>query len=259
MSLEVNADWWKTLFDDVYLITDARSVGDDMLTCREVDLFSQMIPMKPSEKILDLCGGHGRHALEFCRRGFVHCTVFDYSHSLLKVGMQSASRDNLCVDFLQGDARNTPCADGSFHHVLILGNSLGYVGEDGADQRILEEALRLLASDGWLLVDITDGHAVRRHFAPTAWHEIGADIVVCRRRELHREMIYAREMVLDKRKGLVRDRNYGMRLYSDRELMALLARAGFVRVRRHNDFTPYRGDGDLGFMNHRMVLTAQKP
>ena len=35
--VEVNPEWWKTLFDDVYIITDARSVCDEELTCREVD------------------------------------------------------------------------------------------------------------------------------------------------------------------------------------------------------------------------------
>ena len=26
MSFDVNPDWWKSLFDDVYMLTDARSV-----------------------------------------------------------------------------------------------------------------------------------------------------------------------------------------------------------------------------------------
>ena len=39
MEIEVDPDWWKTLFDEVYLITDARSVCDSELTRREVDVF----------------------------------------------------------------------------------------------------------------------------------------------------------------------------------------------------------------------------
>ena len=68
---------------------------------------------------------------------------------------------------------------------------------------------------------------MRDHFNPNAWHEIAEDIVVCRQRELHEDMVRAREMVLDKRTGLVRDRNYGMRLYEGESLMDLVSDAGF--------------------------------
>ncbi len=36
--MKVDPDWWKKLFDDIYLVTDARSVCDDDITGREVDL-----------------------------------------------------------------------------------------------------------------------------------------------------------------------------------------------------------------------------
>ena len=102
MSIKVTAEWWKTLFDEVYLITDARSVCNEALTAREVDLISGMIPMQPNQNILDLCGGHGRHSLELCRRGFTHCTVFDFSRTLLRIGARQASQCNLKVEFVQG-------------------------------------------------------------------------------------------------------------------------------------------------------------
>jgi hypothetical protein len=60
MRIKVDPDWWKTLFDEVYLLTDARSVCDARITRREVDLICSLLPMKGSHKILDLCGGHGR-------------------------------------------------------------------------------------------------------------------------------------------------------------------------------------------------------
>ena len=45
MAIEVDPDWWKTLFDDVYLLTDARSVGDESLTRLEVDVVCELLPM----------------------------------------------------------------------------------------------------------------------------------------------------------------------------------------------------------------------
>ena len=44
--MKVDSDWWKTLFDETYLITDARSVCDEKLTCREVDFVEYILGPK---------------------------------------------------------------------------------------------------------------------------------------------------------------------------------------------------------------------
>lgn len=258
MSIQIESDWWKSLFDEVYLMTDARSVCDETLTEKEVALLCKLIPLKPNHNVLDLCGGQGRHSLALSQRGFSNCTVFDYSDTLLCIGAREAKHLNLPVKFVQGDARNIQLPSASFHHVMILGNSLGYAGSTGDDLQILREAHRVLGNGGRLVVDVTDGEAVREHFNPNAWHEIGDDIVVCRQREIRASVICAREMVINKRSGIVRDRTYGMHLYEAASLEALVLDAGFVQVRLHKDFTPYSGSGDVGFMNHRMIATAQK-
>ena len=38
MAINVDPEWWKTLFDEIYLKTDARSVCDNEISSREVDL-----------------------------------------------------------------------------------------------------------------------------------------------------------------------------------------------------------------------------
>jgi D-alanine-D-alanine ligase len=101
MTIDVDPDWWKTLFDEVYLVTDARSVGDDHITRQEIDIFTALIPLQTRDRILDLCGGHGRHALELCRRGFRDCTVLDYSQPLIDIGAEMPPPE-LPVRFVQG-------------------------------------------------------------------------------------------------------------------------------------------------------------
>jgi D-alanine-D-alanine ligase len=259
MTIGVDPEWWRTLFDEVYLVTDARSVDNAAVTRQEIDIFTALVPMQPSERILDLCGGHGRHALELCRRGFEHCIVLDYSSVLLNIGRGDAAHDCRSVRFVQGDARRTALAGEAFEHVLILGNSLGYIFEAEADLSILQESRRLLKPRGWLLLDVTDGAAVRARIAPRAWHEIGDDVVVCRQREIEGERICAREMVLSKRRGMIRDRTYCIRLYGSEDLVDLLDRAGFVDVHVHNGAASVRPKEDVGCMNHRLLLTARKP
>lgn len=258
MNIDVHPDWWKTLFNEVYLLTDARSVCDADITRREVDLILDILPIEPCQRILDLCCGHGRHSIEFCSRGFCNCVLLDYSQPLIHVAKSHAGECDYAVDVVCGDARSTGFCAQSFDHVLIMGNSLGYIQVPAADHQILSEVFRILRPGGWLLLDVADGKAVIRQFSPHSWHEIGSDTVVCRRRKLERDRVVAREMVLSKTDGLIRDRNYAVRLYDVKTLKALFIKAGFQNVSIQTDFSPHQSEGDYGFMNHRMIAVGQK-
>jgi len=258
MAIQVDPEWWKTLFDEIYLVTDARSVCDEELTRREVDLICELLPISPGDRILDLCGGHGRHSLELCGRGMGCCTLLDYSPPLIDQARAAAARLGHNLDCVQADARDTGLPDALFHLVLVMGNSLGDLGEDAADRQILAEACRLLRPGVWLLVDVVDGGAAKASFTPNAWHEIGPETVVCRQRELRGDRISAREMVLSKRAGLIRDRTFAIKRYTAESLAVLMESAGFKVVRVCSDFSAHQRPGDYGFMNHRIVASGRR-
>jgi D-alanine-D-alanine ligase len=259
MKIDVQPDWWKTLFDDVYLMTDARSVCDDEITRREVDAVCRLLSMANDDTILDLCGGQGRHSLELARRGYGHCTVLDYSQVLIEHGRSNALKGGFPVNFVQGDAADTGLPDQGYDHVLILGNSLGYMPESIDDLRIMQEVMRVLKPGGCLLIDVTDGAVVREKFTPNAWHEIDGRIVVCRQRQLGENIIRAREVVLCKEQGLVRDQTYAIRLFLPEALDALVGKAGFIEISMQRGFSAHDKEGDYGFMNHRLLVTARRP
>ncbi len=259
MTIEVDPDWWKSLFDEVYLLTDARSVDDDRVTRQEIDLYTALVPLHSRDRILDLCGGHGRHSMELYSRGFVDCTVLDYSRSLIEIGKAKSAEKGYAISFIQADARHTTLESAAFDHVLILGNSLGYIADPDADLLILKECGRLLKPRGCLLLDVTDGKSVRKNISPQAWHQIGDDIVVCRQREVRKGIISAREMVLSKSRGMIRDKTYRIRLYGEDDLVALARSAGFDDIRVHGNTSAIKSTGDVGCMNHRLVITAHKP
>ncbi|MCL7387670.1 MAG: hypothetical protein LZ159_03035 [Thaumarchaeota archaeon] len=56
----VQRDWWKHIFDSIYLMTDGDVVNDPEITKEEVDIIIQALELKPHHRILDLCCGHGR-------------------------------------------------------------------------------------------------------------------------------------------------------------------------------------------------------
>jgi D-alanine-D-alanine ligase len=249
----VDPEWWKNCFDDIYLLTDSRSVCDRDITRREVDVLCTLLKLRPGDRILDLCGGHGRHALELIRRGFAECTLVDYSRVLLAHAERTAREQGVRLSCVQADARDTGLPGASFDHVLIMGNSLGYGSDPDSDLRILGECGRLLRAGGDVLVDVVDGDVLRNSCAPNAWHEIGEDIIVCRQREIAHGRVNAREIVLSRRKGLLRDHTYSIGFYNSAQLEALLRRAGFRDAGVHTSFTFHGDAGDYGCMNNRMI------
>lgn len=258
--IRVEPDWWKTLFDEVYLVTDAPFVCNPALTKREVDVIEAVLHLDPSARILDLCGGQGRHALELARRGYAHVTVLDYADFLLARGRWEAAASGLNVAFCQGDARATTFSAESFDVILLMGNSFNLFVDVVDDRRVLVEGARLLTAGGQLLLDLIDRDAALRHFCAESWHEATDDIVVCWKRELAHDVIRVRELVLSKASGVLRDRAYAERLYSPDDIRALLAAAGFRDiVIQHGAFVydPDQGT-DYGLATNRMLVTAIK-
>ena len=258
--IRVEHDWWKTLFDEVYLMTDAPFVCNPALTKCEVDVIEEILRLQPSTRILDVCGGQGRHALELARRGYQHLTVLDYSDFLLDRGRWEAVALGLNVTFCQGDARAMVLPSASFDVVLLMANSFGYFVDTADDCRVLAEVARVLTADGRFLLDLIDRDVALRHFCPESWHEATDDIVVCWKRELAQDVIRVRELVLSKATGLLRDRAYAERLYSPDCIRTLLTEAGLRDiVIQHEAFVydPDR-DTDYGLATNRMLVTAFK-
>jgi D-alanine-D-alanine ligase len=256
----VDPHWWKTLFDEVYLLTDAPIVGNPPLTKREVDVAERLLRLRPTDYILDLCGGQGRHALELARRGYQYLTVLDYAPFLLQRGHREAADSGLTVNFCRGDARAMPLHSTSVDVVLLMANSFGYFSHPAEDRQVLAEAVRVLRQRGRFLIDLTDAHFIRRHFLAESWHEATDEVVVCWKRELADDVVRVREMVLSKTQGLLRDRTYAERLYPPERLCTILRQAGLVNLKVHRRALVYKPNTgtDYGLATHRTLVTATK-
>ena len=254
----VDPDWWKLLFDKIYLTTDARSVCDQNLTSQEVDFLEEFLKLKKSWPILDLCGGHGRHSLELARRGFKDLTVLDYSNVLIELGKDTAQKEGLKTRFVRCDARYSNLPDSRFKVIIVMASSFGYMVHDDENGKILCEAFRLLMPGGLLLLDLPNRKYVLDHFTPQSWHEANDDIVVCRQRNLDEDIIHCRELVMSRSKGLVRDTTYCTHLYSPDKITRMLKSAGFDSVTIKNNFVSHSKKMDYGLMTNRMITVADK-
>lgn len=258
MTMKVDTEWWKHIFDETYLLTDARSVCDDELTRSEVDFLEETLRPRRSDPILDLCGGQGRHSLEFSCRGFTDVTVLDYSPYLIDCGKAQARRQKLGTVFIRGDARDTGLPGERFKYVIVMASSFGYFADDEENGKIIGEAFRVLMDGGTLLLDLPNRDYVLHHFRPASQHRVTDDISVRRERELVDDVIYSREIVLSAQQGCLRDQRYLTRLYSKDRISDLLHTAGFSSVTCRKDFMNRDAAGDYGSMTNRMVVIARK-
>src|ERR1700724_1766825 len=178
------SDWWRTLFNSLYLETDGDIIENDRNTADEVDLLIRSIGLERNDRILDLCCGQGRHSLELASRGFPNVTGLDRSRYLIRLARKRAKQRNLQVSFHEGDARRFRLGDGDFHCVCILGNSFGYFERPEDDLAVLEAVNRALASGGSLVMDLMDGDWMRHHFEQRSWEGVDQNHFVCRERAL---------------------------------------------------------------------------
>ncbi len=256
----VRPDWWKRIFNSIYLKTDADVVDDLNITRKEVDLFIDILKLHEEKRILDLCCGQGRHSLEMARRGYRNIDGIDRSHYLIQKAKTQARKEKLNIRFREGDARRLPYSSDTFDVVTILGNSFGYFETVQDDLRVLHEIFRILKPWGILLIDVTDGVYIRNNFQTRSWEWIDRLLFVCRERSLSldKQRLISREVVTHVDKGVIVDQFYAERLYTQESISDLLKGAGFSDIIIHSTITPdSQRNQDLGMMERRIIVTSQ--
>ncbi|MEN3188274.1 MAG: methyltransferase domain-containing protein [Atribacterota bacterium] len=256
----VHPDWWRYIFNSLYLKTDADVVDDQNITKKEVDFFTKMLGLQPDDAILDLCCGQGRHSLELARRGFTKVYGLDRSHYLIQKARQQARKEGLNVQFKEGDARRLPYPVSSFDVVLILGNSFGYFESVQDDLRVLQEVHRVLKPVGKIFIDVADGEYLKDHFQARSWEWIGKKQFVLRERSLSTDgqRLISREIITHVENGVIADQFYAERLYSKEGLCAFLEESGFKDIICHGShFSESTRCQDLGMMERRILLSAR--
>ncbi len=256
----VRPDWWRRIFNSLYLKTDADVVDDQKITEDEVSFFINILKPKNDEfKILDLCCGQGRHAIEFARRGFKNVHGLDRSHYLIQRAKVQSKKEGLDIRFKEGDARKLPYPTDTFDVVMILGNSFGYFDTLQDDVRILTEVSRILKPWGTLLIDVADGQYLKENFQPRSWEWIDKKYFVCRERSLSKDgqRLISREIINHAEKGVLEDQFYAERLYTQESITEVLKSAGFSDVSFNGEISPNsQRNQDLGMMERRLIVTG---
>jgi D-alanine-D-alanine ligase len=256
------SEWWRKLFNALYVKTDGDVVENSENTRREVDFLVAAAAVQPHSAILDLCCGQGRHVLELARRGFKNVMGVDRSRYLIRLARKRAQAEALSVVFKEGDARNPRLPESSFDCVAIMGNSFGYFSNKQDDEKVLATVGKMLRPSGQIVLDITDGAYMAEHFERRSWEWIDEHHFVCRERSISadRERLISREVIVNDEQGVIADQFYAERLYTRDTITRLLEKTGFRNVRHHGSAESVSDrDQDLGMMARRILLTADAP
>lgn len=260
LEVHLHPDWWRKIFNSMYLRTDADVVEDRQITRNEVEVFTSILNISKECAILDLACGQGRHSLEMARQNFSNITGLDRSHYLIRKAKSAAIQEGLRIAFKEGDARKLPFPTDAFDVVMILGNSFGYFESNEDDMMVLNEVFRVLKPEGTFLIDVADGSYLRDHFLPRSWEWIDKKYFVCRERSLAKdnERLISREVISHAEKGIVVDQFYAERLYTSEMLYDIFKKAGYKDVTVHVNMEGSSSrNQDLGMMARRVIMSAK--
>ncbi len=255
-------EWWRKLFNALYVKTDGDVVENVENTRREVDFIISAAAVQSHSFILDLCCGQGRHCLELARRGFKNVLGFDRSRYLIRLAKKRAQNENLQVLFKEGDARTPRLPENSVDCVAIMGNSFGYFSNKQDDEKVLVAVGKILRPTGQIVLDITDGAHMHENFDRRSWEWIDEHHFVCRERSISKEgdRLISREVIVHDEMGVIADQFYAERLYTRETITKLLEKTGFRNIRHHGTAEALSDrDQDLGMMARRILLTADAP
>jgi SAM-dependent methyltransferase len=220
----MNADsWYHAFFDEDYLRLYAPVLTEER-TAAEVDGIVSLLGLPVGSAILDLCCGHGRHAIPLARRGYL-MTGQDLTALFLERAAADARPARAAVRWVQSDMREIPFRD-EFDAVINIFTAFGYLESDHEDLNVLRQVHKALTPGGLFLIEVIHrdnvlgrhrAHYIRRHDDGT----IEMD-------EAEFDLLTSRDNVLTtivSPDGSRRERRRSARLYSAAELRRMLAAA----------------------------------
>jgi D-alanine-D-alanine ligase len=253
-------EWWRKLFNALYVKTDGDVVENLENTRRDVDFIVAAAAIQPHSHILDLCCGQGRHCLELARRGFAR-------HGPRPLALprpprqEAAQGEGPQVLFMKATRAIRGCprtASIASHH----GQLFGYFSNKQDDEKVLTAVGKILRPSGQLVLDITDGAHMHENFERRSWEWIDEHHFVCRERSISHdgERLISREVIVHDEMGVIADQFYAERLYTRESIAKLLEKTGFRNVRHHGHTEALSDrEQDLGMMARRILLSADAP
>lgn len=237
-------------FDEDYLFFHEPRLGPER-SRQETETIWQLLDLKPGLHVLDCPCGHGRIANLLAVRG-IQITGLDSTSLFLHKAEEEASSLERRPDYVAGDMRKLPFAEGSFDRVLSWFTSFGYF-EDADNRTVLAEAYRVLRPGGLCAVEAVNYEAVISHFRRHDIVEREGSYMLDEHRldELAAGRVTTRRTVIHGARS--RSFEVSTRMFTPVELCDWFRQAGFIEAKAYGD-----GGAPYSAGHHSLVVVGRK-
>jgi SAM-dependent methyltransferase len=239
-------DWYKNWFGNEYLTVYAHR--DSREAQQLFELVMKHVPLRPSDRVLDLCCGQGRHSLLFAENGF-RVTGMDLSRTLLERAKYTG-KDHSSAWFIQTDMRALPTGP-AFDLILNLFTSFGYFDDDSENQLVFNEFNSALKPGAHFVFDYFNAGFVRRTLVPHQRDQVSG-IEVEQNRTIENGRVQKK---ITLRKANSEDTYFeSVKMYSRNEIEQMMTSAGLTPIHVFGDY-----DGSAWFEDApRLIIIGQK-
>lgn len=214
---------------------------------RDVDAVMRLLALQRGARVLDMCAGQGRHAIELAQRG-MRVTAVDRSRTYLDVARESARAAGVELELVREDMRRF-VAPQTFDAALNLYTSFGYFDGEEENRRVASNMRASLVPGGGAVFELRGKEVLAAKGATLSWTEAGG-VLLLEEPRVGPDWEWVEYRFVLVREGVTRRYRVRHRLYSGVELRMTLHAAGFV------DVTLYGGFDGRPYDDHAELLVA---
>jgi D-alanine-D-alanine ligase len=245
--------WTEEFFDEYYLKSIDSITGEDQ-TKKEVDFLINQTGIRPEQAILDFACGHGRHAIEFARRGYRNVKGLDLNSNFLDIAREKSEELEHPPEFIHENMKKFRAID-AYDMIYSLFSSMFYFGHK-KNIKILHRLYEALQRDGFCVIDYYNPAAFLKKGKSKDWF-ITSDQHIVLDKFHHNPLsgTITSERIIVTPEGKRLKRMFNTRDYSVSELCFHLEEIGFEIVKVFGSFQEEAFTTD----SPRQIYVLKKP
>jgi SAM-dependent methyltransferase len=245
--------WWRTHFDDTWFALHEPLFAPE-LSRREVAGIIELLGLPVGARVLDVPCGWGRHT-DLLREAGYDAFGVDLSPALLRRAPRRRRGRSASFPYAAADIRRLPFRDATFDAAINVFTSLGLFASDREDVRALREIGRVLRPDGRLLLETMHRDEVVAAYAENDRWRLPDGTRVTAERRFDPVTGISHETWRWKKGRDSGERSHSLRLRTATEVVELVHRAGYHRIRCYGDWD----DAPFDHRSASLILVANAP
>lgn len=228
--MDFSENWYDEFFFNGWDVIQDDFISPER-TSAEIDFIDNFAKSRNYKKILDIPCGTGRVSIDLAKRGY-NITGIDFNPNAVSKAKERCNIPNAV--WIEGDMREINY-ENQFDLVISMWGSLGYF-TDEENIKFFHSVSKALTDKGAFIFDTNTLETISRKFQPSGINRINDNFILEERTlDLVNSRINAVWSFINS-SGKRFERKSSIRLYSYKELLDILKKAGFKEFRAYGGF-----------------------